>query len=301
MWNRQGRCKPVALAILALLAVLVGLAQYSAALAAVNSNHPDQVATPTPISSPNPVATPSPTQQSSSGQVFISCLYHGPYDREFDLVLEQGHGGAPTVDVTLSLVSGGTQSDQFIAYSKNYRGPYLSISANASWPDRATGYASATCGYAIPTDTPLPTDTPNYALTPTPTATATATHLPRPPAPSPTPGSIASPTAPLPASPTLPSLPPTTTPMVTVPSPTPSLPLPPAILPPAPTPGRVSPPQNTASPSVTPSSVTSGGGGSIPGLPRTGQPEDAMPWLLGMVGALVLVGYWLRRRNRQLS
>lgn len=252
-----------------------------------------------PAATTTPAATvaPSPTQ-SHSGRVFISCIYYGPYDREFDLILEQGHGGAPTVNVTIDLVSGGQQNDQFTAYSKSYRGPYLTLSANATWPDQATGYASATCGYAIPTDTPLPTDTPNYNLTPTPTDTATPTRIPRDNF-SPTPIGAASPTTPA-GQVTPPATTPSPAPGTLTPGATPPLSQPSPTLPPS-APTASPKPKPLASPTAAVSSQTGYAGGPIPGLPNTGQPDNFTTWLIILMLISASLGYWLRRRSKQLN
>ncbi len=285
MWTKLRRYSIVAAGVASLLAVITLFSPVGRASAAPVYSKLAQAAT----STPNPTAT-----QSLNGQVFVSCRYYGPYDREFDLQLEQGHGGAPTVDVTLGLVTGGTQTDHFVAYSHQYRGPYLNISADAHWPDQASGYGGATCGYAIPTETPTSTSTPDYSLTPT------ATHLPREPQPTDTPAP-----PPVPTSPATPILSLTDTPLpptATLPPATPIViatpPLETTPFPPAPTPAPLLITTPLSAPSATPMSNTGGHVGTIPGLPRTGQTNDMWLWLLGITIAALALGYTLRRPRR---
>lgn len=282
-----------------------GLADYTAQAATSTPVAPPNTPTPAPpANTPTPAATvaPSPTSGGGgSGQVFVSCRYYGPYDREFIIQLEQGHGGAPTVNITLELVTGGQQRDQFTAYTYSYRGPYLSLNADARWPDQATGYASATCGYAIPTDTPLPTNTPNYALTPSPTNTPTATIPPREPGPPPPATEVppSTPSGPLPTETATPpaSLTTATATPAPVNSETPTLAVPLESPPPQPPTPYPDAPPPTFTPLAT--SDTGAGGGAIPGLPRTGS-SGVGDWLgLGLaVLGIIAVGILLRRASR---
>lgn len=118
------------------------------------------------------------TFQSETGAVSITCTYFSATDIAYSITLENRPGGAPTGNTTLTRVDGTTETDSFTGTSESYRGPYASVSVTATWPDGASGFASATCGQIIPaTSTPTVTNTPAPTSTPAPTATTPAGNV----------------------------------------------------------------------------------------------------------------------------
>ena len=145
--------------------------------------------TPRPTNTPRPTVTPggptltpepaSPTPDTSIN-ITIDCDYFSDTDRQFIVTLVPRAAGPPSGTAILALVAGGTETQTFTTNSVTYRGAYLAIRVNVSWPDGATATGGNSCGLQIPNPQIPPTVTP--PATPT-TDVATATP---PPASTPT-------------------------------------------------------------------------------------------------------------------
>ncbi|WP_025745817.1 hypothetical protein [Kallotenue papyrolyticum] len=284
---------------------------------------PRPTRTPGPTPTPRPTRTPTlepatPTQQPpDSGGITITCEYFGPRDRLFQAQLVERPVGPPTGIAELTLVDGGVERQSFSSNTLSYRGPYLRLAISATWPDGATGFASATCGQIVPT--PLPTAT----SVPSPTAElATAVPPTTPPTQPPQP----TPVTPPPPAPTATATLPPTQPPLPEPTPTSEAPPPATATPPASPSAPGAPPAETSPPAPPPA----GGGSDVPSasppprqaiagasdeteppaqagtearravLPASGAlPAAAHWWLMGLAGAWIMLGVagriWLRR------
>ncbi len=291
--------------------------------------------TPRPTNTPRPTVTPggptltpepaSPTPDTSIN-ITIDCDYFSDTDRQFIVTLVPRAAGPPSGTAILALVGGGFETQTFTTNSVTYRGAYLGIRVNVSWPDGASATGGNTCGLQIPnpqippTVTPPATPTTDVATaTPPPASTPTSPPPPPPPAettptPETPPPAETTPTSPPPRPPEedtpTPETPPPaeTTPTPTLPvTDTPATAVPPPTAPPA---TAVPPPPTTAPPPTSAPRPTNTAGGSVSDdeagdqvqRPAALLPETAVSGarVLGGLGVALLavaLGAALRRRS----